>query len=324
VAADPLSSLQRHRIEQSPPDAEAPVVGLSPAAELGAPAWQRDVRLIFSRRWQIVTCTVLAMLITFVCAKFLMTRWYQAVTLLRPASQEPQNSLSLGNILGSMTSGSSGPLSSIFGTTAQDAQEMLAILASVDFNAKLAERNKLVPRLMRHKPIMARLLMALTGGGRATSAWTLNQLMQSRLDCTYDDHTGNLTLTFMDPNPAEAGRILGLYVGSLQQRLRERAIASSEAAVKALQTAASKTSDALMAGQLDQLLAQQIQQLETAEVQADFAFVVIDPPTVPPMPFSPRPLIDTLAAGILTPLVFCGLLLLRERQRNLSRFFERG
>jgi hypothetical protein len=325
VSADPLSSLQRHRIEEHPPDAESGVITLSPALEPGAPAWQRDLKLIFGRRRQIAICTALAMAFTFVCAKFVMTRWYQAIALLRPASQEPQSSFSLGSILGSV-GGGSGPLGNIFGTTAQDAQEMLAILGSVDFNAKLAERNKLEPIVTRHKPITTRLLMALTGASRgaALSPWILSRLMQSRLDCTFDSADGNLTLKFIDPDPAQAGRILGLYIDSLRQKLRERAIASSEAAVKALEVAASKTSDALMAGQLDQLLAQQIQELETAEVQADFAFVVIDPPTVPPIPYSPRPIIDALAAGILTPLLLCGWWTLRKRLYELWAALEKA
>jgi hypothetical protein len=263
------------------------------------------------------------MLITFVTTKFLMTRWYQAVSLLRPASQEPQSSFSLGTILGSMTGPNSGPLGNIFGNTAQDAQELLAILGSVDFNANLTERYKLTSIITRHIPILSRVILTVTGGsGQNLSRWTLFRLMQGRLDCTYEDATGNFTLKFIDPDPAEAKRILDLYVESLRQKLRERAITSSQAAVKALQRAAAGTSDALMVGQLDQLLAQQIQQLGTAEVQADFAFVVIDPPTVPPAPYSPRPLVDSLVAGILTPLLLCGSLILRERLREASSFLR--
>jgi len=262
------------------------------------------------------------MLITFVCTKFLMTRWYEAVTLLRPASQEPQSSFSLGSILSSATGSAGGPLGNIFGPTAQDAQELLAILGSVDFNAKLAERNNLAPILTRHVSFTTRMTLALTGASlpQHPNRWTLYRLMQSRLDSTFEESTGNFIVKFIDPDPVQARRILGLYVDSLRQKLRDRAIVSSEAAVKALEAAAMGTSDALMVGQLDQLLAQQIQQLGTAEVQADFAFVVIDSPTVPPMPYFPRPLIFTLIAAILTPVLMCAWLILREWLERLSSF----
>jgi hypothetical protein len=322
MLADPASSSQRHKVEQLLP--EDGIVALSHATELSASSWHRYVRQVLGYRWKIALCTALAMLITFACAKFLMTRWYQAVTLLRPASQEPQSSFSLGTILNSVTGPAAGPLGNLFGSTAQDAQELLALLGAVDFNANLAQRYKLAPIITRHKTIMARLSLAIIGGDsqKSLSRWTLYRLMQSRLDASYDDITGNFTVKFMDPDPIEAQRILSLYLESLRQKLRDRAVVGSAAAIKALETAAATTSDSLMVGQLDQLLAQQLQQLGTAEVQADFAFVVIDPPTVPPTPYSPRPLIDTAAAGILTPFLLCLWLMGRERLRELSAWFN--
>jgi len=170
---------------------------------------------------------------------------------------------------------------------------------------------------------MSRLMLAGTGGhAKKPDRWTLYRLMSSRLQASFEGSTGNFTLKFIDPNPAEAKRILSLYIDSMRQKLRDRAIASSEAAVKALRVAVSNTSDALMAGQLDQLLAQQLQQLGTAEVQADFAFVVVDPPMVPPAPYFPRPLIDSLAAGIITPFLVGAWLISRERLREVSKFFR--
>lgn len=317
MLAHPASPLQRHKVEQPVP--EDGIVELSEVPDMDDPSWQRYARLIIHYRWQVALCTALAMLFTFVSTKYLMTRWYQAAALLRPASQEPQSSFSLGNILNSVTGPNAGPLGNIFGSTAQDAQELLAMLNSVEFNVDLVEKYKLAPIITRQKPILTRVMLAFTGGsGNITNRWTLYQLIQARLDCKYEDNTGNFTIKFIDPDPAEAKRILGLYIERLRQKLRDRAISSSAAAVKALQSASSSTSDSLMVGQLDQLLAQQLQQLGTAEVQADFAFVVIDPPSAPPVPYSPRPFIDTLAAAIITPLLACIWLVLRDRLKEFS------
>jgi len=141
--------------------------------------------------------------------------------------------------------------------------------------------------------------------------------MTTRFNYDYDDKAGNLTLTFWDPQAADAERILNLYINALRERLRTRFVQAASAAVTSLQQQIDVTSDALLVPQLDQLLAQQLQQLGTAKVQADFAFILIDPPAVPERPQAPLPLIDALLVGILTPLLASIWFLMKDRVDSL-------
>lgn len=221
MVAEPGGSLQR-RVEQLTQAAPADVVVLASSRESVEFSAHRYLVLIYGNRNRIAVCTALAMLLTFLGTKFLMLRWYQAAAVIRPASQEPQTSASLGSVLGSVMGGAnSGPLGNLFGGTASDAQELLAMLGAVQFNLNLVDRYKLEPIIVRHKTILAWLLSAFRGGSSGlTNRWMLYQLMQSRLDCAYDDNSGNFTLKFIDPNPAEAERILGLYISELRDKLR--------------------------------------------------------------------------------------------------------
>jgi hypothetical protein len=253
----------------------------------------------FQRLWQASLAVFVA---TLLATKFMMTHWYRAQGLLRPASQEPQSSVSMGALLGSITSssGSGGMLGNIFGDTASDASELQAIMTSFEFTNEMVKQNHLAPIILAHVTLMQRFLLLLNGG--RTTEWKTYLLMQDRFDQNYDDKGGNLTIGFRDPDPRQAKRILDLYISSARARLRARYVQTAQAAIDALERQASKTSDALLVSQLDQLLATQLQQMGTAEIEANFALVVIDAPVVPDRPFSPVPLLDALSAAIFLPL----------------------
>jgi capsule polysaccharide export protein KpsE/RkpR len=250
-------------------------------------------------RWMAV-CAGVAIILTYLTARLLLTHWYQAQAVLRPASQEPQTSLNLGSLFAA--AGQTGGFSNIFGVGAPDVQEMLSILAAHQFDIELIRRNNLAPILLAHKPMVAALRLRLFGG-RMDGATNLRALLLSRFEADFDNTTGNLTIGFVDPDPRQAQRILQLFIDKLLDRLRQRAHESSAAAIAALEKEISQTSDTLLVSQLDQLLAVQLQQLGTSEVQADFAFVVIDPPFLPEFAFSPRPFVDALVAALLVPLL---------------------
>ena len=290
-----------------------------------APVWTKMENWSLDYCWSVlapwkrhlVACGLIAMVLTYILTRFVMTHWYRAQAILRPASQEPQSSTNLGAILGNMTSiGGGSPLSGLFGTTASDAEEFIAIVNSVDFTNELVKKDHLDPLLKRHKPWLATLLWWYYGTPHSLTPWLRYSLMSYRFDYKYDDKEGNLTLWFEDPDRAEANRVLTGYVELLQERLRTRYVETANVAIKDLERQVGTTSDMLLVGQLDQLLAEQLQQLGTAELQAGFAFVVIDPPVVPDGPHSPQPLIDALMALILAPGIAGGWLLLRDRRRR--------
>ncbi|MDO8435056.1 MAG: hypothetical protein Q7S58_21890 [Candidatus Binatus sp.] len=269
---------------------------------------------------EIGVATALAMVLTFVTTRFLMTHWYQARAVLRPASQEPQSSVTLGGLLGNITGGggggSGGVLNSLFGGSgASDANEFIATVTSVTFTKDLIQSNDLTKVLLRHVSPWSSPFLWL--GISKPTPWKMYKLMTRRFNYDYHEQTGNLTLTFWDPEPEGAERVLNLYIAALRERLRTRYVQAASAAVVSLEQQIGKTSDALLVPQLDQLLAQQLQQLGTAKIQADFAFILIDPPAVPEHPQAPLTLVDTLLVGILAPLLASFWFLSRERFDSL-------
>jgi hypothetical protein len=129
-------------------------------------------------------------------------------------------------------------------------------------------------------------------------------MIADRFSSEYDFKSGNLTLYFMDPSPAEAQRVLGFYLDSLRDKLRNEEVEAGASAAASLEEEVRKTSDALLQTQLYELMARQIQREKIAQVQSDFAFKVVEPPVVPDNYFAPKARHNaTLAASITFALV---------------------
>src|SRR5262249_55461793 len=117
---------------------------------------------------------------------------------------------------------------------------------------------------------------------------------------------------FKTKTPDEAERILGYYVDDLREKLRSREVQSAGAAIESMKAEARGTSDALLQAQLYELIAKQMQQLRLAQVEADFAFTVLEPPAAPDKPYSPDVLLYSSIAGFLALIIAAGVALFRE------------
>ena len=109
-----------------------------------------------------------------------------------------------------------------------------------------------------------------------------------RFSTEYDFKSGNLTLYFMDPSPDEAQKVLGYYLDSLREKLRNEEVQAGASAAASLEEEVRKSSDALLQTQLYELMARQIQREKMAEVQSDFAFKLVEPPVVPDNYYAPK------------------------------------
>lgn len=245
--------------------------------------------------WRLIFGVVVAaMALTLLVTKFVMTRWYRAEAILRPiAIGSVQNRLSgVWGGLGGL-GGSSGLAGGLLGSEAANpASEYTPVLESFQFTTRLVASHGLKSHL-QYRSWIKRF------GVPGDPDWARYRVMRRRFDCEFSVRTGNLTLYYEDPDRVMAGKILGYYVSDLRELLRHAEVHDTGEAIASLRSQIAHTADNLLQTQLYELLARQIQQQKLAQVQADFAFKVLQASTVSDRPYSPRVILDTLLVGIL-------------------------
>jgi hypothetical protein len=263
--------------------------------------------LLWSQRAVIAWGVLFAVLATLVASEFLITPYYRAAAILRPAPPEDEaNKLSgAANMLGAIGLGAGGELMGGLGPRNDAAQEYISILQSYAFTMTLLDRYKLQSAIVPGR--------AWWYPSAEYSRWRLYELMRKRFDCEYDRLTGNMTLHFMNRSAAQARDILELYIDSLRERLRGREMQSAAAARESLQDEARTTDDVLLQQKLYEVIVRQVERQKLAQVEADFAFIVIDPPAVGDRPFTPRVALDCGLAAALSLFLICFALIIRER-----------
>lgn len=170
---------------------------------------------------------------------------------------------------------------------------------------------KLIDELLKPGPLHAELLGFLPASKPAYPKWAVNRVQKKRFECEYSIQTGNITLYFEDKNRAKAERILGYYVNDLRDLLRAREIRATSDAIDSLEAEAASTPDELLRAQRYDLVAKQVQLKKVAQVEADFAFRVLDPPAASDKPYRPSVLLDCLMVALLTA-IFSALRVIRK------------
>ena len=229
--------------------------------------------------------------------KYMTVKWYRAQAIVTPVQPEEGLSMGTGNA-GDMVDGLGGGIASLLGGGASDtimlAERYTAIMNSYAFTTDLVNKYHL-----EHTIIGVQSKNAPT-----VTKWSIHMKIADRFSTEYDFKSGNLTLYFLDPSPAEAQRVLGFYLDSLRDKLRNEEVQAGASAAASLEEEVRKTSDALLQTQLYELMARQIQREKLAQVQSDFAFKVIEPPVVPDNYYSPQARQKaTLAASITFALI---------------------
>ncbi len=265
-------------------------------------------------RWLLIAGTILlAVGATFVVTNFVMTRWYRAEAIIRPVGQNAilQQTTGLlsgigGNAMGGLVAGILG------GASGNDADEYIPILTSFAFTDTLVKNHQLKDQLLAEERIS---LASLTGD----PDWVVYRILKRRFECHFAPSTGNLTLSYQDQKRSEAERILGFYIDDLREKLRYRQVRDATAAVASLQEEAKASSDALLQNQLYELIATQIQRQKLAQVQADFAFIKLEPPTSEDRPYRPAVLLDCIIVGLLSAIgIIAWILLIDLPSANFS------
>jgi hypothetical protein len=141
------------------------------------------------------------------------------------------------------------------------------------------------------------LLGFLRGSNPKDLNWSMYRALKKRFDYDNSIKTGNITLSFEARDRRDAEKILGYYINDLRDLLREREISGASSAIASLEAEAKVTPDAVLRSELYELVAKQVQRMKMAQVEADFAFQVLDPPAASDKPYRPRVLVDCMLAA---------------------------
>ena len=294
------------KIEKSDPelfDNRTRVASVFPLGE----ASENLYALLILENWKLIAiATFIAMVATYLVTKFAMTKWYQATAIIEPIPEGAVENRVEGGMGGLSGAGMSTFLM-ISGIDSQ-AQEYLTILRSFTFNTQVAERHRLTDELMRDvepKPKTQRKMQL-----------KLFDLLKARFKVDYSMQAHNLSVHFLDRDPIRAQQILQFYLDDLRDLQRQEAIGDARAAIDSLEKEARSTGDSLLSENLYALVARQLQRQKLAEVEADFAFKVLEPPISPDRPYTPRASINCLVVMLLMPVLMTMAIVGRQLWRN--------
>lgn len=270
----------------------------------------RYVALLWARWILIVSLTIGIGLGYGLYTKFCAVKWYRAQAVVTPVYPDAGLSLNSGDRF--EEEGYMSLLSGGSSDTATLAERYMAIMKSYAFTTELVNKYHL-----EHNIIGVGSKNAPT-----VTKWSVHTKISDRFSTEFDFKSGNLTLYFMDPSPAEAQRVLGYYLDSLRDKLRNEEVQAGASAAASLQDEVRKTSDAVLQAQLYELMARQIQREKIAQVQSDFAFKVVEPPVVPDNYYAPKARSNAMLAASLTFALLCGWILGSDFIRRAKAQFE--
>jgi len=269
----------------------------------------RPFLLTLRARWRTIAFITLAAA-TFVgmVSALLLPVSYRATALIRPISTPTVESRLQGSLGGGL-GGLAGAAGLLGGGASSDAEEYVSILQSFQFNVTLAEHHGLAGELLTtSNPWSTWLFNSKSKDKR----WAIYRALNKRFSCDYSMKTGNIALDFDERTRADAERVLGYYVDDLRNLLRSRAIRAASSAIDSLEAEAAATPDPLLRAQLYDLIARHIERKKTAQVEADFALEVIDPPAASDKPYRPRVLLNVSIAASVAIFLSALVIILRD------------
>jgi hypothetical protein len=260
----------------------------------------RVIRLLSGHAFLILAVTLAVAAYVGIRDKFYSVKWYRAQAVITPVSPDSTLASSIGEVGTTGIGGGAAGLAEMlnFGGESDNvtiSERYIAIMNSYAFTTDLINRYHLDRKIVR----------TTAGHVPHLSPWKMHEKIDGRFQTYYDYRSGNLTLYYIDPDPVQAKAILEDYLASLREKVRSEEVQAAAAAVASLQDEIRETSDALLQNQLYELVARQIQREKIAQVQADFAFKVIEPPVVPDHYYAPQARRAAEIAGVLTFVLMC-------------------
>jgi uncharacterized protein involved in exopolysaccharide biosynthesis len=198
----------------------------------------------------------------------------------------------------------------------------MAVLQSREFATYFIEKHQLLPVLF------ARRWDAAAGAWRGPkSKWPDSRdgvkIFNERVRRVMQDRkTGIITITVTWKDPQLAANWAKAVVDDVNERLRTRAVARSQANVDYLKAQIAATEVVALQQPAGKLLEMEMQKLMLANSDPQFAFRVVDEPRAPKKPLTPRKklvVVGAFTVGLLLTCLFVVMRLLVRQARSASR-----
>ena len=248
--------------------------------------------------------------------------WRIEITVMPVKPSAGLGNLDLGSISGLLGGGLAGVGASLLGGRASSNQdEALAILASRELFDTYATRENLLPQLFDTKWNKETKSWTVTGNRIPTLRAGYKLFNRSIRDITLDRRTGIVTMTLTWKDREAALKWAGDLIALTNEQMRQHALFEAKQNMAYLSEALAKAQTGgatnALAGALSNAYERALQSYMYATGQTDYAFRIIDPPTLPDLRervFPQRTLF--LALGLIFgALLSVPVVLYRERRR---------
>jgi len=274
------------------------------------------------RRWILFAAVVVLCVAAAVAASFLMSSYWRAEITVMPVTTS--NGVNVNSALSSGLANLGG-LGALLGRPASNQDEALAVLRSRELFDTYATQANLLPVLYASKWDTAAKAWRVPPSQQPTLRQAFRLFDQSIRDVELDRRSGIVTLSITWKDRVLAAKWAGDLIELTNNQLRQRAISDarrnmaylSEQIKMAGQGGAQNALTAALAASYDR----ELQNYMSANGQRDFAFRVIDAPTVPDLRERVSPNRAMIAAiGMVGGILLACLVVWWAERRHSGRF----
>lgn len=278
-----------------------------------------DIATVLRRHLLILIAGMLGGATIATATTFLITPVFRAEALVAPTKSEDARS-GLSGITGQLGGLASLAGLPVLGGSAGDrAAEAIATLQSRTLTQDLVADDNLLPVLFVGKWDASAKNWKSSEPGYAPTLWDANRVFAEKIrKISEDKKTGMVTISIDWPDPVLAARWASELIRRTNQLLRDGAIAKSEKNIAFLHNQLNQTGVIEIRQSIYRLLEVEIQGIMLAQGSDDYAFKIIDPPTVPEEPISPRRTLITALGAFGGLLIAAALVLLARPPRSIS------
>jgi len=279
-----------------------------------------------SKNWRLAVAIVAVSTSAATGLAFALPSWWRVETMVMPVKPGAGlATLDLGSISGLLGGGGAGlaglGASLLGGKSGSNEDEALAVLASREIFDSYATRENLLPILFASKWDEAGNRWAVEGERVPTLRRGYKLFNRSIRDITLDRRSGIVTFAITWKDREQAVKWARDLVALTNEQMRQRALAEATQNMhylaEAMKTLPAQNGSNMLNGALANAYERAVQSYMYAQGQADYAFRIIDPPTVPDRRervFPQRELF--VALGFLAG---CGLAILAVHLREARR-----